>query len=153
MLLHHMLTIFGQTVTVFRLKYGTEMIAAIFGSELTNPFLQLRWFFRASGKHHTWYAEVNDVIFMLLFGILRVGIASNLLYNYLLHPRPDFIGKFGGCCIYGIGLIFWLMIVRYAIRKYTKMYRNYVNRKKGTKSPVNGNAHEANGYLVKKKTS
>jgi hypothetical protein len=52
--------------------YGTELIACICGSEASNPFLQLRWFLRETGKYDTILGEIVDIIFMLLFGGLRI---------------------------------------------------------------------------------
>ena len=123
MVLHHFLSIVGNTVLLFWGVSGTEMIAAIFGSELTNPFLQIRWFLRQTDHHLTWYGELNDATFMLLFGYLRILVGTPLLYAHLTHPRTRPLVRFGGVLHYMVGWAFWFMIVRYAIRKYTKMYK------------------------------
>jgi hypothetical protein len=104
-------------------KYGTEMVAAIFGSEITNPFLQIRWFIRETGNYQTWYAELNDMLFMSLFGFMRIGVGSYLLYCYMNHPRPDLLGRFGAVMLYTISWIFWIGICQYAVRKYKKKYK------------------------------
>ncbi|XP_064650848.1 TLC domain-containing protein 5-like isoform X2 [Lineus longissimus] len=123
MLLHHILSIFGMTMTLLCGKYGTEMTAAIFGSEISNPFLQMRWFIKETGNYQTWYAEINDALFMSLFGFMRIGVGSYLLYTYLNHPRPDSLGRFGALALYAISWIFWMGICRYAVRKYMKKYK------------------------------
>jgi hypothetical protein len=46
------------------------------------PFLQLRWFLRETGKYDTILGEIVDIIFMLLFGGLRIGVGTYLLYCY-----------------------------------------------------------------------
>lgn len=122
MLLHHALSILGNTLIIYLNVSGTEMMAAIFGSELTNPFLQLRWFLREAGNHKTWYGELNDAVFMLLFFCLRIVVGSNLLYWFLLHPRPRRLVKLGGLMHYLVGWAFFFMIARYALRKYKKLY-------------------------------
>ena len=43
MFAHHIISLFGQFLCLYRGRYGTEMIATIFGTEITNPLLQLRW--------------------------------------------------------------------------------------------------------------
>ena len=134
MLFHHCLSIAGTLLVVCRGTSGTEMIASIFGSELTNPLLQIRWFLRESDLHKTWYAELNDAAFMVLFGVLRIGIASYLLYTHIQHPRPDWIAKAGGLALYAVGWVFWIMIVRYAFRKYTKMYQEWKKALRGEES-------------------
>ena len=118
------------------------MIAAIFGAEFTNPFLQLRWFLRSVEKHKTWYGELNDILFMFLFTLMRLGIGSNLLYTYLRNPKPDLLVKFCAVMFWLIGLAFWVMIVNYAIKKYKKMYRLYKNGDlwKHNKQKTNNNA-------------
>ena len=69
-------------------------------------------FLRDSGLQYTWYAEVTDLAFMVMFGVFRIGLASYLLYTYLLNPRTDFIARAGGATIYCIGWIFWVLIIR-----------------------------------------
>ena len=125
MLVHHALSIIGNLLVVYQGAFGTEMIAVIFGAEFTNPFLQMRWFLRETNRHLTWYGEINDFIFIASFGILRLGIGSYLLYCYLLHPRPILLTKFGGTVFYLVGWLFYVMIIQYAIKKYTKMYHTW----------------------------
>lgn len=43
MMFHHAVSLFGQFLCLSTGLYGTEMIATIFGTEITNPLLQLRW--------------------------------------------------------------------------------------------------------------
>lgn len=125
MLFHHCLSITGCLIVLFRGTCGAEMIATIFGSEITNPLLQTRWFLRKSGLHKTWYAELNDAAFMLLFGFMRILVASYLLYCEWQHPRPDLVAKIGGTAIYSVGWVFWFKIVGYAVRKYSKILRSW----------------------------
>ena len=132
-------------MTVYRGVYGCEMIATIFGTELTNPLLQLRWFLRDSGLHQTWLAEINDIVFMCLFGFLRIGVASNLLYCYFQNPRTDWFGRSGGTAIYLIGWVFWISILRYGFRKYSRMYHK--NHPK-TVAATNGHHKDSNGNAV-----
>ncbi|XP_074652748.1 TLC domain-containing protein 5-like [Tubulanus polymorphus] len=118
MLVHHVMSIVGLSVILGRGYSGTELTASIFGSEFTNPLLQTRWFLRQSGRRDSLTARVVDVAFMTLFGFLRIGIGSNLLYCYLTHPRPDWIGRSGGISLYVVSWKFWLHILRYAFRKH-----------------------------------
>ncbi|XP_013392014.1 transmembrane protein 136 isoform X2 [Lingula anatina] len=122
MLLHHCLSSIGLGVTVLRGMYGTEMVATLLATEVTNPFLQFRWFLRQTGQYETLLGEVNDILFMALFGFARIGMGTSLLITYYQHPNTDFLGKFGGTCIYIIGWLFWISIMRFALKKYTKMY-------------------------------
>jgi len=120
MLFHHLLSILGNGFVLYRGINGTELMATLFGSEITNPILQLRWFLR--------YTDVSvytpavgvavDFCFLILFTVMRIGIGSFLLYCYLQHPRPDWIARLASLIIYGLGWVFWYSIVCYAVRKY-----------------------------------
>ena len=125
MLFHHMLSLAGTSLTLYCGKYGTELVATIFGTEITNPFLQLRWFLRQTGHGTRWYAELNDFFFMFLFGSVRIVLGGYLLYCYLSHPVPDWLGRLGGISMYIVSWVFWVMIVQYAVKKYVKMLKHY----------------------------
>ncbi|ESP00039.1 hypothetical protein LOTGIDRAFT_67180, partial [Lottia gigantea] len=116
MLLHHLMSITGLTVSLLTGQYGTELVATICGGELTNPLLQLRWFLRQTGYKDTKIALVVDAMFVFSFGFMRLVIGSILLYCYFTQPT-DYLGRFGAICIYIMGVIFWINIIQYAIRK------------------------------------
>jgi len=120
MIFHHMLSIFGNGFVLYRGINGTELIATLFGTEITNPLLQLRWFLRYSGvsARSPTVATTVDFSFIILFTVMRIGIGSVLLCCYLQHPAPDWIARFAAFIIYGLGWVFWFAIVRYAVRKY-----------------------------------
>ena len=143
MLLHHTLSIAGLTTCVVLKWWGTEMVATIFGAEITNPLLQLRWFLRETGNYHSLLGDCVDIAFMFLFGFFRIFLGSILLYSYFQLNTTDWWGKFGGSAIYGIGWIFWLSIVQYGFKKYRK--RHLRNAEK-TKSDIK--IKELNGNVV-----
>ncbi len=130
MLIHHTISILGNVMVLLLGISGTEFIACIFGSEATNPFLQTRWFLRQTNRHKSWYGEINDLTFMLLFGFLRVGVGGNLLYWYMQHPRPIMAARIGGTLFYLIGVIWMVQILLYARRKYSLMYRTWISGRK-----------------------
>jgi len=131
MLFHHVLSIFGNSLVLSREANGCEMMATLFGSELTNPLLQCRWFLRRSSWKSSYLAVLVDVLFLVVFTIMRIGVASVLLYSYLTHPRPDWVTRCGAVTIYVVGWIFWTAILRYAWHKYghyvvSKFYKSKV---------------------------
>ena len=154
MLFHHLLSLYGQCVVLIRGRDGVEMMAVLFGSEFSNPFLQFRWFLRESGHHKTWLAEINDHLFMFTFGFWRIIIGTILLYCTLTHPLPDLHAKLGGVAIYLVGWIFWFMIVKYAIRKYRKKYKARAEEKesfeanKDKSDTVEHNGRASNGVTA-----
>lgn len=132
MLLHHTLSITGLVWTLLAGKYGTEMMATICGSEVTNPLLQLRWFLKETKRHNSLLGEIVDFSFMLAFFTVRIGLGSVLLYCYF-QQDTDFWGRFGAVSIYLISWTFWVSIFRYAVYKYGKKIRAW-------RRPGQGNA-------------
>ncbi|XP_061184634.1 TLC domain-containing protein 5-like isoform X2 [Saccostrea echinata] len=124
MLFHHVCSIMGMTIGTVTGRYGTEMIATIFGSEITNPLLQIRWFLRETGNYETVLGEVVDHSFMFLFGFFRIGIGSYLLLRYF-QQDTDFLGRFGAVVIYAISWMFWINIMVYAGKKYKKRFQTF----------------------------
>jgi len=120
MIFHHILSIFGNGFVVHRGINGTELIATLFGTEIANPLLQLRWFLRYAGvsARCPTTAMTVDLCFLTVFTVMRIGIGSVLLYCYLQHPAPDWIARCASLVIYSLGWVFWYSIICYAIRKY-----------------------------------
>ena len=149
MIFHHALSITGLSLALSLRTYGTELMATIFGTEITNPFLQLRWILRKTGQGSTWYAELLDLFFMALFGVMRIIIGGHLLYCYLRNPRPDWLGRAGGISMYAVGWGFWFMIVRYAVKKYRGMWQCYLKGRELELNAVNGDVvNRANGGVT-----
>lgn len=117
MLAHHSISILGILLTLWLGESGIEACAVLFGSEITNPLLQARWFLRRTGRYHTWLGEAVDVAFVLLFLVMRVLVGGNMLYCELISPRPRFFIKCGGVAMYVLSWIFVVDILRFAARK------------------------------------
>lgn len=118
MLLHHLISMLSMMYGLFTGRSGAEIIATIFGSELTNPFLQLRWFLRETRSYHTRFAYVNDLIFMGLFFYLRLGVGSCLMYSVIIAKEPTLLMKGAGFGMYLVGLIWGLMILKFARHRF-----------------------------------
>ena len=82
MLFHHTISVSGVAFILFNEYSGQELVASILGTEISNPFLQLRWFLREAGQYETFLAKVNDIIFMTVFICWRLGPGS-LLWKIL----------------------------------------------------------------------
>ena len=72
---------------------------------------------------------LSELVFMLAFGSLRLGVGSVLLYRYYQQDTTT-IARFAGTNFYIISVIFFVNIVTYAINKYTKRYTAWVKTKK-----------------------
>ncbi|XP_077985402.1 TLC domain-containing protein 5-like [Glandiceps talaboti] len=144
MLLHHILTIGGILMVMSEGRSGTEISATIFGSEVSNPFLQFRYFMREAKCDKNWIYEINDFIFMAVFFFCRICVGSCLLYSEWIHPRPLLRFKLGGTAIYIVSVIFMYNIAMFAFKKYTRMYRGWKSRRKMENGDV------SNGRIKKK---
>jgi hypothetical protein len=118
MLIHHITSILTLGYALSLGHSGSEVIGAIFGLEMTNPLLQLRWFLRETGNYHTSFAYVNDLVFMILFLYLRLGPGSLLTYYTLKAKKPTNLIKAGGLTLYVVGAIWSLLILRFAKRRF-----------------------------------
>ncbi|KAH3699234.1 TLC domain-containing protein 5-like [Dreissena polymorpha] len=149
MLLHHSLSITGLSVCFVLKMYGIEIVATIMGAELTNPLLQFRWFLRETNQYNSLLGDIVDVLFMVLFGIVRIGLGTLLLISCYMQDTTDWLTRLGGTCIYSIGWVFFISIVQYGIKKYKKKYGS--GRKDhhadGTLKANGELSHETNGAL------
>ncbi|KAF6026165.1 TMEM136 [Bugula neritina] len=71
MIVHHVLSIFGTANMIFQGKWGTELVAVIGATEVSNPLLQLRWFLKSAGYSKTILGEIVDFLFIIVFGAFR----------------------------------------------------------------------------------
>ncbi|XP_077579235.1 TLC domain-containing protein 5a [Stigmatopora nigra] len=117
MLAHHSMSILGILLTLWLGESAIEGCAVLFGSEITNPLLQTRWFLKQTGRSGTPLANAVDAIFVLLFVFMRVFVGGTMLYFELKSPRPRFFIKCGGVALYALSWVFTVDIVRFALRK------------------------------------
>ncbi|XP_022086064.1 transmembrane protein 136-like isoform X2 [Acanthaster planci] len=115
MVLHHLVCILFTSASLVSGLSGTEINFSLFLAELTNPMLQIRWLMRNAGITEGILYELNQVVFLVAFFIIRVGIGTYWIYHYLLHPVPHLFFKLGGILLYAVSIIFMgqIMIVAY----------------------------------------
>ncbi|KAL6471041.1 hypothetical protein MHYP_G00196910 [Metynnis hypsauchen] len=128
MLAHHTMSILGILLTLWLGESGIEACAVIFGSEITNPLLQTRWFLKHSGRYNSFLGGLVDVLFVLLFVIMRVFVGGAMLYCELISPRPKFFIKCGGVAMYVLSWIFVADIARFAYHKSSVKYQRWKSR-------------------------
>ncbi|XP_054457196.1 TLC domain-containing protein 5a isoform X2 [Anoplopoma fimbria] len=138
MLAHHTMSILGILLTLWLGESGIESCAVLFGSEITNPLLQARWFLKQTGRYRTLLGDVVDVLFVLLFVVMRVFVGGTMLYCELISPRPRFFIKCGGVAMYALSWVFMVDIVRFTIRKS----KSWQKQKTDQQETVAANGHE-----------
>ncbi|TRY64531.1 hypothetical protein DNTS_022653 [Danionella cerebrum] len=125
MLAHHTMSILGIVLALSLGESGIETCAVIFGSEITNPLLQARWFLKHAGRYDSLVGDLVDLLFILLFASVRIGVGGRMLYCELTSPKPSLIVKLGGIAIYTLSWVFMVDIGRFACRKTHGKYRRW----------------------------
>ncbi|XP_008111952.3 TLC domain-containing protein 5 [Anolis carolinensis] len=141
MLAHHTVSILGITVSLALGESAAEVNGVIFGSEITNPLLQARWFLRQVGLYHTLIGDVVDFFFVVLFAGVRIGVGAWLMYCVLTSPKPKWFIKAGGVIMYAVSCVFLVSICQFVRRKSIRKYhawRSWWNKEMNL---------SANGYL------
>lgn len=138
MLAHHTLSILGILLTLWLGESGIESCAVLFGSEITNPLLQARWFLKQTGHYGSRLGDIVDVLFVLLFVMMRIFVGGTMLYCELISPKPRFFIKCGGVAMYALSWVFMVDIVRFAIRKS----KSLLSQQKRQHETVAVNGHE-----------
>ncbi|EDO39371.1 predicted protein [Nematostella vectensis] len=118
MLAHHMISVYSLSYIVINGYSGSEIVATIFGSEMTNPFLQMRWFLRETGNYELRIAYINDLVFLTLFLFLRLGPGTSVLYWTLKSSKPALVVKAGGIGLYLVGVVWSFYIMLFACKRF-----------------------------------
>ncbi|XP_053943168.1 TLC domain-containing protein 5 isoform X2 [Cuculus canorus] len=129
MLAHHLVSILGITASLALGESAAEVNAVIFGSEITNPLLQARWFLKEMGCYQSFTGDVVDFFFVVLFTGVRIGVGAWLMYCELASPKPRWYIKLGGVIMYAVSWVFMVSICRFARRKSMKKYHAWRSRR------------------------
>ncbi|XP_005988155.1 TLC domain-containing protein 5a [Latimeria chalumnae] len=129
MLAHHMLSILGIIMALALEESATEVNAVIFGSELTNPLLQVRWFLREMGRYRGLMEDAVDFLFVSLFTTVRIGVGAWLLCCELVSPKPLLVVKAGGVAMYAVSWVFMFNISKFVWRKGGSKLKTWRMRK------------------------
>ena len=137
MLLHHGCSIIGMLCMLFGGRWGCELTLMLLLSELSNPFLQLRWLLRhpppplaMSDATRRKTIRFCEAAFVVVFGVARILIGTPVVWRYLLNPRTDFLGCTGAVVMYVIAWGFFLSILSFARRAFTGSTARTQNGKK-----------------------
>ena len=124
MLLHHVISIFSLIGGLWLNHSGAEICITLWGSELTNPFLQIRWFLKEVKEYDNDFGKLNDFTFFWIFAFSRIGIGSGLAYLFYHSEKTIFIIKIGGFLFYALSIVWMWQICLFVKRKYFKMRKN-----------------------------
>lgn len=130
MLAHHVASILGILIALIMGVSGCETCAVVFGSEITNPLLQTRWFLRKLGLYDGLLGDAVDLLFITLFATVRIGVGMLLFYCELTSPRTSVIMKIGGVVMYGLAWVFMVDIARFGYKKSKTKYKKWKERQR-----------------------
>ena len=120
MLLHHVISLSALFGSLYFNASGAEIIGALWVTEATNPFLQVRWFLREAGKHNTNFALVNECVFAAMFAYFRFVMGTVLVGQMMINPESGLLFKVGGGSLYVISII-WMVFITKMVRKKWKL--------------------------------
>ncbi|XP_029924880.1 TLC domain-containing protein 5 [Myripristis murdjan] len=130
MMVHHAASILSILLALLLGESGCETCGVIFGSEITNPLLQSRWFLRQVGRYDSLLGDAVDLLFIVLFATVRVGVGTIMFYCELTSPKPSLIIKVGGVAMYVLAWVFMVDIARFGYKKSRAKYRKWLEYRK-----------------------
>lgn len=101
------------------LLYYDLQVQAIFSLELTNPLLQLRWFLRTAGYNNTPIHTAVELLFVVLFLVMRLVFGSVLTYTSLTSSKVKVDIKICITFLYLVSLAFIFYIFQFIKKKYS----------------------------------
>ena len=138
MMLHHFISLTSLVGCLYMGRSGAEVVSTLWGSEVTNPFLQVRWFLRETGQYDTVFAFINDCVFVGMFAFVRVVIGSYLAYCMYYSKKTHILMKLGGYSFFGISVIWTYLILQFFRKRVVKWY--------GTRSKIKPSNTEVEEY-------
>ena len=130
MMAHHAASILGILLALLMGESGCETCAVVLGSEITNPLLQTRWFLRQMGLYDGLLGDAVDLLFIVLFATVRVGVGTVLFYCEIASPRTSLVMKLSGVVMYGLAWVFMVDIARFGYKKSMAKYRRWIENHK-----------------------
>merc|ERR1711871_1816740 len=83
---------------------GTEISATLFGSEISNPLWQIRWFLFQHGHASSRLYSVVSMSFFLTFSFWRLFVGLQLMVFVLSQGRSPMLIQAGGCLMILVNL-------------------------------------------------
>lgn len=90
MLFHHFLTVIGLFYYSFKISKQYFIVYALGLTEITNPFLQIRWFLKHHGLREGILFKIIEGVLIALFFCVRCLILSYYLYEAWFNKELDF---------------------------------------------------------------
>lgn len=116
---HHIVSIVGIGAGLAYQKCGSEMVAALWITEISSPFLHARELLKEIGYRDTDLNLAIDVMFAIIFSFARMGVGPYLAYVTCTADNPMLI-KMMAMGLQLVSLFWFYKIVRMVRYKLTK---------------------------------
>eukprot|EP00111_Clytia_hemisphaerica_P012380 TCONS_00036363-protein len=116
-LAHHAVGVLMLPLSHWYGSSGAEICVALWGGELTNPFLQYRFYLKYYTMQGSRLAFWNDFVFAVVFLIIRVIFFTVLCYQFMVAPKTHTLIKAFGLLFYFVGLSWSYKIIGFIQRK------------------------------------
>ncbi|BBN09763.1 hypothetical protein MPTK1_4g22470 [Marchantia polymorpha subsp. ruderalis] len=122
---HHIITIMGLGYGFMTQTCGTELVACLWLMELSNPFMHARELFKEFGIKDTPLNMANDLSFVVIFTLARMGVGPYVVYH-TLNSQSTPVVKFGAVGIQVVSVFWFYKIARMVMYKLTKKKKKAV---------------------------
>lgn len=119
MVLHHIFSAFTIGYILLNDLTGFQASCNLALLEITNPFLQLRWFLRTEGFYPSQVHTIVEVIFFILFLLVRILWGTYYTYKLWVHSKDNGI-IFLFTVLYIISWLFIRSIIQYIVKQKKK---------------------------------
>ncbi|KAG5866432.1 hypothetical protein JTB14_029683 [Gonioctena quinquepunctata] len=124
MVAHHIYSVCAMSRILFKGYSGALATCALGFMELTNPFLQARWFIRAEGMYPSRLYTVMELIFIIVFTAVRILFGTYYLIISLIYSRGEWDIIMIILTSYLVSWLFFIDIVKFVSGKYFS-FRKY----------------------------
>ncbi|XP_004499200.1 uncharacterized protein [Cicer arietinum] len=127
--IHHLVSIVGLIAGLCYQKCGSEMVGAVWVTEMSSPFLHLRELLKELGYKDTLLNLVADILFASIFTFARMMAGPCITYVTLFSNNPFLIKAMG----LGLQLVstFWffkiIRMMKYKLTKRSSISKNDIN--------------------------
>ncbi|XP_045791981.1 TLC domain-containing protein 5-like [Trifolium pratense] len=128
--IHHLVSIVGLMAGLSYQKCGSEMVGAVWITEMSSPFLHLRELLKELGYKDTPLNLSADILFASIFTFARMMIGPCITYLTLTSNNP-FLIKAMALSLQLVSAFWFFKIVRmmkYKLTKKSSTSKNAINR-------------------------
>ncbi|KAJ8919251.1 hypothetical protein NQ315_003834 [Exocentrus adspersus] len=118
MMAHHVYSVFAIFRMLVKGTSGAQATCALGSMEITNPFLQLRWFIRSEGLYPSVLFNAVETTFMIVFVAIRIVLGTYYMVIIVKQPKNDWDFVLLSFTIYIMSWLFLINIVKYLLVKY-----------------------------------